>query len=389
MLDKYKKMALLCSRCGMCIVGEAGYICPVQQHSGGFDQYVARGRNQIAKAILNGDLEYSDELMESTFTCLGCNSCHEQCTRMDPLTGEKKVIEETKLTNALRADLVKAGFGPPEALKAVDAGVQSSHNVFGEPAEKRAAWAEGLDLPQKGDTVYFAGCYASYRNQKIAKATVAVLRAGGIEPAYLGEEEWCCGVPQLADGNISLAEELVQHNLEALKAAGVKRVITSCAGCFHSLKTEYPEIIGGLPFEIVHSSEVIADLIESGKITLDTEIVKTLTYHDPCHLGRHESVYEQPRKILKAIKGVTLVEMPRNQANAWCCGGGSVVSTAFPDLSGEIAAGRVEEARSTAAEAIVSACPSCENGLTAAARKSKMEVYDLSVLVAKAMGIQL
>jgi len=389
MLDKYKKMALLCSRCGMCIVGEAGYICPVQQHSGGFDQYVARGRNQIAKAILNGDLEYSDELMESTFTCLGCNSCHEQCTRMDPLTGEKKVIEETKLTNALRADLVKAGFGPPEALKAVDAGVQSSHNVFGEPAEKRAAWAEGLDLPQKGDTVYFAGCYASYRNQKIAKATVAVLRAGGIEPAYLGEEEWCCGVPQLADGNISLAEELVQHNLEALKAAGVKRVITSCAGCFHSLKTEYPEIIGGLPFEIVHSSEVIADLIESGKITLDTEIVKTLTYHDPCHLGRHESVYEQPRKILKAIKGVTLVEMPRNQANAWCCGGGSVVSTAFPDLSGEIAAGRVEEARSTDAEAIVSACPSCENGLTAAARKSKMEVYDLSVLAAKAMGIQL
>jgi heterodisulfide reductase subunit D len=389
MLDKYKKMAFLCSRCGMCIVGEAGYVCPVQQHSGGFDQYVARGRNQIAKAILNGELEYSEELMESTFTCLGCNSCHEQCTRMDPLTGEKNVIEETKLTNALRVDLVKAGFGPPEALKAVDAGVQSSHNVFGEPAEKRAAWAEGLDLPKKGDTVYFAGCYASYRNQKIAKATVDVLKAGGIDMAYLGEEEWCCGVPQLADGNIALAEELVQHNVEALKAAGVKKVVTSCAGCFHALKSEYPEIIGNLPFEIVHSSEVIAELIESGKIRLDTEIAKTFTYHDPCHLGRHENVYEQPRKVLKAIKGATLVEMPRNKGNAWCCGGGSVVSTAFPDLSGEIAAGRVEEARGTAAEAIVSACPSCENGLTAAARKSKMEVHDLSVLVAKAMGMQI
>ena len=293
------------------------------------------------------------------------------------------------LRHALRVDLVKAGFGPPEALKAVDAGVQSSHNVFGEPAEKRAAWAEGLNLPKKGDTVYFAGCYASYRNQKIAKATVDVLKAGGIDMAYLGEEEWCCGVPQLADGNIALAEELVQHNVEALKAAGVKKVVTSCAGCFHALKSEYPEIIGNLPFEIVHSSEVIAELIESGKIRLDTEIAKTFTYHDPCHLGRHENVYEQPRKVLKAIKGATLVEMPRNKGNAWCCGGGSVVSTAFPDLSGEIAAGRVEEARGTAAEAIVSACPSCENGLTAAARKSKMEVHDLSVLVAKAMGMQI
>ncbi|MBC3803382.1 hypothetical protein GH808_02880 [Acetobacterium fimetarium] len=389
MLDKYKKMAFGCSRCGMCIVGEAGYICPIQQHTGGFDQYAARGRNQIAKAILNGELEYSEELMESTFTCLGCNSCHEQCTRMDPLTGEKNIIDETKLTNALRVDLVKAGFGPPEALKSVDAGVQSKHNVFGEPVEKRTKWAEGLDLPKQGDTVYFAGCYASYRNTKIPKATVAVLKAGGVDVAYLGEDEWCCGVPQLADGNIGLAEELIQHNVEALKAAGVKKVITSCAGCFHALKTEYPEIIGKLPFEIVHSSEVIAELIDNGKISLDTEIEKTFTYHDPCHLGRHENVYEQPRKVLNAVKGATFVEMPRNKANAWCCGGGSVVSTAFPEISNEIAAGRVAEAKGTSAETIVSTCPSCENGLNAAARKSKIEVIDLSVLVANAMGIQI
>jgi len=287
MLDKYKKMIFACSRCGMCIVGEAGYICPIQQHTGGFDQYVARGRNQIAKAILNGELEYSEELMESTFTCLGCESCHEQCTRMDPLTGEQKIIHETKITNALRADLVKAGFGPPEALKSVDAGVQSTHNVFGEPAEKRAAWADGLNLPKTGDTVYFAGCYASFRNNKIAKATVAILNAGGIDVAYLGENEWCCGVPQLADGNVTLAEEMVQHNFEALKEAGVKRVITSCAGCFHALKSDYADIIGMLPFEVIHSSEVIAELIKDEKIKLDTEIEKTVTYHDPCHLGRH------------------------------------------------------------------------------------------------------
>ncbi|MFZ7121185.1 MAG: (Fe-S)-binding protein [Eubacteriaceae bacterium] len=389
MLEKYKKMAFACSRCGMCIVGEAGYVCPVQQHTGGFDQYVARGRNQIAKAILNGDLEYSNELMESTFTCLGCNSCHVQCTRMDPLTGEKNIIEETKLTNALRVDLVKAGYGPPEPLKAVDASVKSAHNVFGLPEERRGKWAEGLNLPKSGDTVYFAGCYSSYRDTKTAKATVAILRAGGIEPAYLAEEEWCCGVPQLADGNVGLAEELIVHNMEALKAAGVKRVITSCAGCFHAIKSDYPEVIGNLPFEVVHSSEVIAELIDSGKIKLDKEVAKTFTYHDPCHLGRHEGVYEEPRKVLNSISGANLVEMPRNKENSWCCGGGSVVSTAFPELSSDIANGRVEEAKDTEAEAIVSTCPSCEKGLSAAARKSKMKVYDLSVIVADAMGLKI
>ncbi|MCE5257328.1 MAG: (Fe-S)-binding protein, partial [Spirochaetaceae bacterium] len=158
---------------------------------------------------------------------------------------------------------------------------------------------------------------------------------------------------------------------------------------FHALKSDYPEIIGKLPFEVVHSSEVIADLIASGKIKLDTEVATTLTYHDPCHLGRYEKVYEPPRAILKSIKGVNFVEMPRNKANAWCCGGGSVVAVAFPDLSKDIADDRVQEAKGTEANAIVSACPLCENGLSQVARKVKMDVYDLSVIVAKAMGMQL
>lgn len=388
MLEKYKSMVTACSKCGMCIVGEAGYVCPVQQHTGGFDQYVARGRNQIAKAILDGELEYSDALMESTFTCLGCNSCHEQCNRVDPRNG-KKIIDESKITQALRVDLVKAGFGPPEALKVIDKNMQNTRNPFAENVKKRSFWAKDLDLPKTGDTVYFAGCYAAYRDQKIAKSTVAVLKAGGIDVAYLGEDEWCCGVPELWDGNALLAEEMIQHNVNALKAAGVKRVVTSCAGCYHALKSDYPEIIGKLPFEVVHSSEIIADLLEKGRIKLDSEVAKTFTYHDPCHLGRHENVYDQPRNILKAIKGASLIEMPRNRENSWCCGGGSVVAVAFPELAKDIAEDRVEEALSTEADTLVSTCPLCENSLNASARKSKMEVVDLSVVVAKAMGIQI
>ena len=388
MLEKYKSMVTACSKCGMCIVGEAGYVCPVQQHTGGFDQYVARGRNQIAKAILDGELAYSEALMESTFTCLGCNSCHEQCNRVDPRNG-KKIIDESKITRALRVDLVKAGFGPPEALKVIDRNMQNTRNPFAENEKKRSFWAKDLDLPKTGDTVYFAGCYAAYRDQKTAKSTVAVLKAGGIDVAYLGEDEWCCGVPELWDGNALLAEEMIQHNVNALKAAGVKRVVTSCAGCYHALKSDYPEIIGKLPFEVVHSSEIIADLLEKGQIKLDAEVAKTFTYHDPCHLGRHEHVYDQPRNILKAIKGASLIEMPRNRENSWCCGGGSVVAVAFPELAKDIAEDRVEEALSTKADTIVSTCPLCENSLNASARKSKMEVVDLSVVVAKAMGIQI
>jgi len=388
MLEKYKKMAYACSRCGMCVVGEAGYVCPIQQHNTGFDTDLARGRNQVAKAILDGKLDYSEELMESTFQCLGCNSCHEQCTRLDPLTGEQKIIDETKITNALRVDLVKAGFGPPEALKAVDASVKSSYNVFGEDPANRANWAEGLNLPKTGEVAFFAGCYASYRNTNIAKATVGILKEAGVDVAYLAEDEWCCGVPQIADGNAQLNEELIAHNVEALKAAGVKKVITACAGCFHAIKSEYPEHYGKLPFEVVHSSEVIAELVTDGKIKLEKELSKTLTYHDPCHLGRHEGVYEEPRNVLKAIPGVNLVEMERTKANAWCCGNGSVVATAFPDLSKSISDDRAAEAKATDAQIIVSACPSCENSLASSSRKLKMKVFDLSELVADSMGLK-
>ena len=388
MLEKYKKNVFACSRCGMCIVGEAGYVCPIQQHTGGFDQYVARGRNQIAKAILNGELEYTKELADSAYTCLGCNACHSQCTRMDLMTGQPGYIDETKIQYALRVDLCKAGY-EPEELQAVDAAIDTTYNPFSEEPAARVSWAEGLDLPKTGENVYFAGCYASCRNTKIAKATVAVLKAGGVDVAYLGEDEWCCGVPQFADGNREIAEKMIKHNVEALANAGVKRVITSCAGCFHALKSDYPEIYGELPFEVVHSSEVIAELITEGKLKPEKEIAEKITYHDPCHLGRHEKVFDAPRAVIGAIPGAELVEMERVRENALCCGGGSVVSTVFPELTKDIAADRVCEAAKTEAKILVSACPSCENNLTPAARKAKMKVYDLNVLLAEALDLKI
>lgn len=385
MLEKVKSDVFACGRCGKCVVHEGGYVCPVQQNTAGFDETVARGRNTIARGILEGEISLTPEVVDNAYTCLSCKACFVACGKKDHKG--RPAIDECKVTQALRADIVKAGL-EPAPLKAIDDTIESTHNPFGLDPAKRAAWADGLDLPKTGEVAYFAGCYASYRNPKLAKATVAVLRAGGIDVAYLGEDEWCCGVPQLGDGNLELAEQIILHNIETLKAAGVKKIITSCAGCFHALKSEYPEIAGEMPFEVVHSSQVIAELLAEGKLTLSEEVPGKVTYHDPCHLGRHEGVYDAPRAILAAIPGLEVVEMPRTKAKSWCCGGGSIVSNVNPDLTAKISAGRVQEAKETGAGMIVTACPSCESILTTAGRKEKMKVDDINILVAKAAGLK-
>lgn len=386
MLEKVKNDVMACGRCGKCIVHEGGYVCPVQQHTAGFDEVVARGRNAIARAILEGDLDLNQEVVDNTYTCLSCKACFVACGKKDHKG--KPAIDECKITQALRADIVKAGL-EPAPLKAIDDTIESVHNPFGLPIEKRSDWAKDLNLPVSGEVVYFAGCYASYRNPKLAKATVGILQTGGIDVAYLGEEEWCCGVPQLGDGNMELAEQIIQHNIEALKAAGVKKVITSCAGCFHALKSEYPEIAGELPFEVVHSSEVIAELIKDGKLSLTNEVDGKVTYHDPCHLGRHEGVYDAPRAILSAVPGLEFVEMPHNKEKAMCCGGGSIVSNVYPKLTADISKDRIEEAKNVEAKTIISACPSCESILTTAGRREKVKVEDINLIVAKAIGLDI
>lgn len=386
MLEKVKSDLLICGRCGKCIISEFGFVCPVHQHTGGFDESAARGRNSIARAVMEGRLELNQEIVDNTYTCMACKRCQVACGKLDK--NKELAIDECEITQALRNEIVKAGM-EPEPLKAIDKTIEESHNPFGLAPAKRASWADGLNLPTKGEVVYFAGCYAAYRKPKIAKATVAVLQAGGIDVAYLGEDEWCCGVPQLGDGNLELAEEIIMHNIKALKEAGCKKIITSCAGCFHALKSEYPEIAGEMPFEVLHSSEVIAELIRDGKIELTQEVPEKVTFHDPCHLGRHEHVYDAPREILDAIPGLEMTEMPYNKETAWCCGGGSIVSNVYPELTADISQDRVKEAQSTGAEMILSACPSCETNLGNAGRKSKMKVDDINVIVAKAMGLKI
>jgi len=282
----------------------------------------------------------------------------------------------TDIFRAAKEEIVQEGLGPPEDRKKAVENIERFHNPFGEESVKRTEWADGLDIPKKGDTLFFAGCRTSYRQGEDAKATIALLRAANVEVAYLGEEEWCCGWDAGWDGCKDVQEAMVTHNLEVIKASGAKRVIFTCPHGYVAFKKHYPQMVGELPFEILHLTEFLAGLIREGKIrfrNLDTK----LTYHDPCMLGRHSGIYEQPREILVGIPGVELVEMERKKKYAWCCGG-------TVNYAEWCAKERLEEAREVA-DTLVTACPLCFDNLSSAARKDGIQiaVHSMPILLAK------
>jgi heterodisulfide reductase subunit D len=203
----------------------------------------------------------------------------------------------------------------------------------------------------------------------------------------LSPEEWCCGSPALRVGKRELFAEIAKHNSEAIKKAGIKRIVTSCAGCYRTLKIDYPEFVGKLPVEIVHTSELLANLIKDGRLKLKGVISETVTYHDPCHLGRHCGVYEPPRDVLKSIQGITYVELPRNRQSAWCCGAGGGVKSGYPDFALWTAKDRLKEVEVAGAKALVSTCPFCATNFkdTIKDTTSKLKFYDLTELVLKAL----
>ena len=235
--------------------------------------------------------------------------------------------------------------------------------------------------------VYFPGCMATYREQDIAKTTIDLLKKAGIEFTMLGEEEWCCGSVMLRTGNTDVAQEMAEHNIEAFKNAGADTVITSCSGCFKTIKSDYEKLAGPQDYEVKHVLEFIKDLIEEGKLTFPETKVK-VTYHDPCHLGRHSGMYDIPREVLTSIPGLELVEMERNRENARCCGAGGGVSSAYKDLSNQMADDRIVDADKTGAEVLTSACPFCTHQLRLAAERkgSKMRVLDITELLMEILG---
>jgi len=381
-----------------------------------FLSYAARGRFAVAWSLLKGKSGYTDRVLDIVYKCQTCGGCDVSCKIC------RYNLEPLATWFELRAKLVEDGQTLPQHTAIIDC-LRKEQNTMLKPAAERGKWAEGLDIKnittEKAEVVFFVGCRFSYDEelQKVARAAVTLLKNAGIDIGIAGKDEVCCGGRTYQTGYQQEFVECAQNNINAGTKAGIKTVVTSCSDCYHAFKRLYPDKIGS-EFEVLHTVEFIDKLVKEGRIKFNKAVPMTVTYHDPCHLGRQGEpyvpwqgkekkikgqivvyeppkpryngawgIYNPPRDVLKSIPGIKLVEMERIREYAWCCGAGGGVREAYPDFSSWTANERLEEAKATGAEAIVGACPWCErNFLDANSTAGEgMKVFDIIELVKQAM----
>ncbi len=359
-----------CMRCGFCRP-----LCPTWGFSE-WDTGSPRGRMMLVRGMLQGDLEPSEYIADRLYLCTTCGYCEWRCP-----AGTKTV----DIIEAARADLADLGLGR-KSHHYIEERIREENNPLGEAKEERTSWAS-KELPQKGDLMYFVGCMASYREQGTAKATLNLIETVNPEGGYsvIGDE-LCCGSVLLRTGHREVAKALAEKNAELIKKSGAKIITTSCAGCYRTIRKDY-ELLGidlnGV--EILHFPELLNRWIDEGKLKPKNGEKIVVTYHDPCHLGRHMKVYDEPREVLKKL-GVEVREIPlRNRETSACCGAGGGVRAEYKDSALEAATERLKQAEETGAKILVTPCPFCTFNLREAAAKNNidMKVYDLVELVAK------
>jgi len=320
------------------------------------------------------------QFSNNVFRCTLCGNCQEVC----PVG-----IGLKSLWLSVRQDLVHSE-NYPKKIGMIRDNLEESHNVFAEANEERADWVEDVrDAPEHGyvkdkaETVYFTGCVAAFfpLGQKIPMALTQIFSVSNVDFTLLAEDEWCCGFPLLGAGLMEMFQEFVNHNVEAIRRKGAQRVVFACPSCYQMWREWYPA-----DFEISHASEFLACLIRESRVPLK-ELPLTVTYHDPCDLGRGARVFDEPREVIRSIPGVKLVELPRNREMCQCCGGGGNLEMIDADLSSEIAKRKMEEVLSTGAQVVVTTCQQCVRTMTTYVKRNKVpvEVMDLAQLVQMAL----
>ena len=292
---------------------------------------------------------------DDIWRCTTCGKCPQVCPR-----GVRQIESGMALRRIATEYDIFAGAA--ESVPGVAASLRAEGNPFSEERSKRADWAKDLGVKRftEGmELLYSPGCYLSYdpRGKKIARATVQILQAAGVDFGILGTEESCCGESIRKTGDETLFKALARHNIGAFIGNGVQKILVSSPHCYHSFKNEYPEF--KVNFEVVHMSEFVFELIETGRLTLSKPVAKTVAYHDPCYLGRHNRVFEPPRDALKRVPELRLKEMAESRMNSLCCGGGggrvwmeTPKGERFSDL-------RLEQAVELGVEVLATCCPYC------------------------------
>lgn len=325
--------------------------------------------------------EQLKQFSDTVFRCTLCGRCQQVCP---------SGILLKDLWLSLRQDLVHC-HAYPQKVDMIGENLAESHNVFNEDNEERAEWVEDVPaapdhgyIKDQADVVYFTGCVSAYfpLAQQIPIALVKILDAARVDFTLLGEDEWCCGFPMLGAGLRDRVKDLVDHNLKAVREKGAKKVIFSCPSCYQMWREHYPR-----EFEIYHVTQFANELMASGQLALN-DLSLTVTYHDPCDLGRGSGEYEAPRQVIRSIPGVKLVELAHNRENCLCCGGGGNLEMIDAELSADIARDKIDEALQTGVQAIVTACQQCVRTMTTYARRNKVaiEVMDITQLIHKALA---
>lgn len=323
---------------------------------------------------------------EDWWLCSTCNMCVSRCPRgvaiTDILRAARKIMLEFQYERA------------PASLRSAMGSLSSEGNPWGSERSKRAVWAENLGIqPYSSDqheVLYFPCCVPAYDPKlgSVARATATLLRSTGASFGILGEKESCCGESVRKAGHESLFESLRKSNLAAFKEKEIKEIIVTSPHCLTTFKQEYPGLDGET--KVIHLTQYLADLVERGKLPLNKSLHKRIVYHDPCYLGRHNGIYEEPRRVLGSVPGVTLMDEVECRENSLCCGGGggriwmeTVKGQRFSDIL-------VEQAVEMGADILVTACPYCllnfKDSVVSSDKGNVLEVRDISEVVLAAMG---
>ena len=382
-----------------------------------FHTYSGAGKQTVALSLLEGkNDDLTDKMLEIIYHCNMCGSCDMSCKYT-------KDMELFEVLQQLRISCIGNGYILPTIMSVID-GLQKEDNMIQALKADRGKWAEGLDVKdirmEQAEVYFHAGCRYCFDEELWGgvRSAVNLLKKAGVDVGIAGEGEVCCGGHAYELGYEGELIKYAEHNVELLRSAGVKTMVTACADCYYAFKVLYNKIGRKMPVEVLHITEYLARLLKEGKLKPSKKVPMNVTYHDPCNLGRkgepwihwegvitrkptepglHDppkefrrgtyGVYEPPREVLKSIPGIGIIEMERIKEYAWCCGAGGGMRDINPDFSTWTALKRITEAESTGADAMVAACPWCKRNFTDAINRngSRLKIYDVVELLEQAI----
>jgi Fe-S oxidoreductase len=360
------EISKLCFQCGKCDT-----VCPWN-----------RVRDfSMRKVIRQANLGLTEIDGEDIWRCTTCGRCPDNCPR-----GVKQI--EIGVSLRRLANEYEVFPASVRSARTARAGIISEGNPLGEARNKRADWAKDLSLKpfrEEMEILYFAGCYLSYdpRMKKVAKATANILKKSGVEFGILGNQENCCGESIRKTGSEDVFRTVARQNIKTFIDQGVKKILVSSPHCYHTFKNEYPEFM--VHFEVVFATQYVLELLQSGRLIISGEYKKKVTYHDPCYLGRHNGIYDEPREILNRVPGLDLVEMADTRKDSLCCGGGGGriwMDTPKGERFSDI---RLDQTLAVGAEELVTSCPYCitnfEDSRLTMEVEDRLEIKDIMEIV--------